>query len=224
MGKWVRGIGLIAADAYCWYKVKENGDEGREIEDEYYVFADDHWSEEHLFEAYSSAILDDYRWHLGQDYFGITILENDLANLDQLSLWVSKEDDRREYYENLGKWDQFVFGWDDFIRPDVGHPDYPDFEPSGTFALSDLRQPWVSRNREIYREMRVESNDAFKTRDRWLYVNIGMRVFSVLQVAYLQGLLGGGPANNLEMAGHSVEIIAQPYGFTRGVMAAKVSF
>ena len=29
---------------------------------------------------------------------------------ENIPLWVSIEDDRREYYENLGKWDQFVFG------------------------------------------------------------------------------------------------------------------
>ena len=54
--------------------------------------------------------------------------------------------------------------------------------------------------------MRDASNDAYKSRDRYLYLNIGLRVFSVLQVAYLQGLLGGGePGNGLQVAGHDVQ-------------------
>ena len=138
-----------------------------------------------------------------------------------LSLWVSKEDDRREYYENLGKWDQFVFGWDDFRRPDDPPPGIA-YDPTNT--ISDLRQPWTSRNRAEYRLMRDASNDAYKTRDRYLYLNIGLRVFSVLQVAYLQGLLGGGPDDGLEVAGHEVQIITQPVGMDRGQIAASVSF
>ncbi len=42
--------------------------------------------------------------------------------------------------------------------------------------------------------------------------------------AYLQGLLGGGPAQAIEVAGHTVEIQAAPTGLYRGSVAAKVSF
>jgi hypothetical protein len=72
--------------------------------------------------------------------------------------------------------------------------------------------------------MRDQSNDAYKKRDRWLYVNIGLRVFSVIQSAYLSGLLGGDPGEDLEVAGHTVQIIAQPAGWSKGALAATVSF
>jgi hypothetical protein len=55
-------------------------------------------------------------------------------------------------------------------------------------------------------------------------MNIGLRVFSVVQVAYLQGLLGGGPARELEVAGHAVEIQAAPMGLSSGSVSARVSF
>jgi hypothetical protein len=54
-------------------------------------------------------------------------------------------------------------------------------------------------------------------------VNIGLRVFSVLQVAYLQGLLFG-HEDGLQVAGHDVQIITQPVGFHSGQVAATVSF
>ncbi len=216
-----RGYLMMAVDIFAWTQVSKYHNSGEDLRDEYYAYADAHYTNERLVEGYNPASTDLERAGEGALYFPGIDPVTDVSELENLPLYVSKEDDFREYYENLGKWDQFIFGWDDYTRASIAHPEY-DYEPTNT--ISDLRQPWVSKNRETYRAMRVESNDAFKTRDRWLYVNIGMRVFSVLQVAYLQGLLGGGPENNLEVSGHSVEIIAQPYGFTRGVMAAKVSF
>ena len=76
--------------------------------------------------------------------------------------------------------------------------------------------------------MRADANDAYKTRDRWLYVNIGLRVFSVLQTAYFDGLLGGNGGGDgddrVTLGGHEIKLIAQPTGLRRAVVAASVSF
>ena len=229
MGHWINGVGLIAADAFCWYKGQDAGDEGRALEDDFYDFADAHWFEDNLFQAYYPASIDLMRaGGIGLDYFDLTDdygnPVSSMATIDQLrylSLWVSKEDDRREYYENLGKWDQFVFGWDDFVNPNYPPAGYEDFEP--TYALSDLRQPWTSYNRETYRDLREAANDAFKREDRYRYVNIGLRLFSVLEVAYLQGLLGGRD-DKFEVSGHQVRILAEPGAWGRSTLAAQVSF
>ncbi len=216
-----RGYLMMAVDIFAWTQVSKSHNDGVDLRDAYYKYADEHYSDALLVEGYNAASSDFEREGQGAIYFPGYGPINDESELVNLPLYVTVEADRREYYENLGKWDQFIFGWDDFIRASVDHSEY-DYEP--TMTISDLRQPWVSRNRETYRGMRMESNDAFKSRDRWMYVNIGMRVFSILQVAYLQGLLGSGEANNLEVAGHAVEFIAQPYGLSRGTVAAKVSF
>ncbi|MBU8870079.1 MAG: hypothetical protein KOO60_04280 [Gemmatimonadales bacterium] len=229
MGKWIRGLGLIAADAFCWYKAKESGDEGLEVETEYYKFARDNWSEDLLFEAYNPSSVDEERWGgIGLEYFKLTDDDNDpissmgsVDNLSYLSLWVSEEDDEREYFENLGKWDQFVFGWNDFITPNDPPEGYEDFVPTG--ALSDLRQPWTSVKREHYRVLREKSNDAFKRQDRYMYFNIGLRLFSVLEVAYLQGWLGGAD-DKFAVAGHEVRILAEPALNRPSILAAQVSF
>ncbi len=224
MGHWIRGAALVAVDAFCWFKVKENGDEGRDIEDEYYAFADKHWSEANLVEGYDGSSDDPMRGGVGLDYFNLGDYSsiNNVAELERLSLWVSKEVDRREYYENLGKWDQFVFGWDDFRNP-LAPPPGVEFEPSGTFALSDLRQPWTSYNREHYRDLREASNEAFKRQDRYMYVNIGLRLFSVMEVAFLQGWLGGSD-KKFAVSGHEVRILADPSARGRSTLAAQVSF
>lgn len=217
-----RGYAMMAVDIFAWTQVSKYHSDGGDLRDDYYAFADEHYTDENLVLGYSPDAFDP-RAGLGDHYFSEIVngTINDVDDLENLSLYVSMEADRREYYENLGKWDQFIFGWDDFRRPD-NPPSGIDYEITDT--IDDLRQPWISENRVIYREMRDESNDAFKTRDRWMYVNIGLRVFSVLQVAYLSGMLGGSDSYDLEVAGHPVQFIVQPYGLTAGTVAATMDF
>ncbi|MFO7652524.1 MAG: hypothetical protein R6X25_01765 [Candidatus Krumholzibacteriia bacterium] len=211
-----RGWLMMAADLAAWYGVHHYNQEGEDTRDEYYAFADAHWSEDKFKAAYNVLADDEYIAGYGLEYYAV----DNQTGLPPL--FIAKEDDRREYYENLGKWDQFVFGWDDFRRPD-DPPSGIVYDPTG--GVIDLQQPWVSRNRETYRALRKESNDAFGNRDTLVYVNIGLRVFSVLQVAYLQGLLGGDDEGSaLKVAGHRVEIIAEPRGFTSSRVGAAVSF
>jgi hypothetical protein len=222
-----RGYVMMAADIFAWTQVARYHSDGGDLKDEYIAYADAHYTDEDLLEAYKDVSSDLDRVDEGNTYFNDIIGGfnfNTLEDLNNLPLYVSKEDDFREYYENLGKWDQFIFGWDDYSRAsDPTNPDAPDgYVP--TLKRADLQHPWVSKNRETYRLMRDASNDAYKSRDRWLYVNIGLRVFSVIQTAYLAGILGGGPAEDLEVAGHKVQIYAQPAGWDKGALAASVSF
>jgi len=228
MGHWIRGSVLLAADAYSWYQWSDAGQEGEDLEDEYYAFADAHWNENNLFQGYWASSSDPMRGGVGLEYFDLSDEDGNpvsqmtsVDDLHYLSLWVSIEDDRREYYENLGKWDQFVFGWDDFRNPNAP-PAGIEYTPDLT--LSDLRQPWTSKNRETYRDLREKSNDAFKRQDRYMYVSIGLRVFSVLEVAYLQGWLGGGKRDALEVVGHEVRLLAAPNTGGQGLLGAQFSF
>jgi hypothetical protein len=207
---------MMAADIAAWVGVAHYNSEGEDKKDEYYAFAEEHWSEAKFRGAYDPTYPDEYVAGFGLEYYGDQLGDDGLP-----PLWVPRDEDEREWFENLGKWDQFVFGWDDFRRPDDPPPGVV-YEPDGT--VTDLKQPWVSYNREHYRDLREQSNDAFDKRDRLLYVNIGLRVFSVLQVAYLQGLFGGGPKNDLRIAGHKVEIIAEPRGWTSSRLGANISF
>lgn len=218
------GFLLMAADVFSWLQVAKHHGDGVDKRDEYYAFADEHYSDNLLILGYWTGSTDPERAGEGALYFAGTvgvINSPDLSELEaNLPLYVSKEEDRREYYENLGKWDQFIFGWDDYQRASVARPEYG-YTP--TFQSSDLQQPWVSRNRGIYRGMREDSNDSFRTRDKWLYVNIGLRVFSVLETAWLGGLLGGGD-DGVAVAGHRVDLVTAPQGPDRGRIGAKIWF
>ena len=219
-----RGYLMMAADIFAWTRVKKYHDDGKDLTDEYIAFADEHYSDERLVEAYRTGSEDLDRSGVGARYFPEIPAINDTTELDNLPLYVTRYEDEREYYENLGKWEQFIFGWDDFTRPDDPFNWPGGVKPTEDYPLSDLRQPWVSKNRQIYQQMRADANDAYETRDQWLYLNIGLRVFSVIQTAYLSGLLGGGEDTRMAIGDHEVEIIAQPYGWNRGTLAASISF
>ena len=218
-----RGYFMAAADIFAWTQVAKYHGDGGDLRDEYIAYADAHYSDELLVAGYypgGAPIDSGYRDGQGELYFPAVGPISSVDELGNLPLYVTKEADFREYYENLGKWDQFIFGWDDYIRPD----DYPGYTATGDRSV-DLQQPWVSAHREEYRLMRDDSNQAYKKRDRWLYANIGLRLFSVFQVAYLQGMLGGGGGDpGLEVSGHRIEIQAVPQGFDRGSLAASISF
>jgi len=137
---------------------------------------------------------------------------------------VTVEADRREYYENLGKWDQFVFGWDDYRDPRT-------FLSTDDVNIRNLKDPRTSENREVYRSMRQTSNDHYSKRDRYIYASVAFRLFSVLQVAYLEGLLFGGDGggdrsgpDRFSVGDHRVDFFAEPVGLGRGVVGATVSF
>jgi hypothetical protein len=216
-----RGYLMMALDIFCWTQVSKYHNDGKDFTDKYYAFADEHYSDEDLLQGYVTNSDDQERDGQGDLYFNIEGDFLTVEDLENLPLYVTKEEDRREYYENAGKWDQFIFGWDDYTNPTTwGY--LHDYEATGT--TSDLQQPWVSRNREIYRGIRDDANDAYKTRDRYLYVNIGLRVVSVFQVAYLNGLLTGNSSEPMKVSGHTVEIISEPRGLYRGTLAARVSF
>ncbi|MFO7607661.1 MAG: hypothetical protein R6X35_00500, partial [Candidatus Krumholzibacteriia bacterium] len=139
-----RGYLMMAADIFAWTQVAKHHGDGKDLSDAYYVFADAHYSDAKLWKAYANpSALDegdpDYHELFGEGgyYFQNVIGMNDVGDLDNLSLYVSKEEDRREYYENLGKWDQFIFGWDDYLNPRIHADEYGYTPADPTNAISD---------------------------------------------------------------------------------------
>jgi len=210
-----RGYLMMALDIASWVGVKHYHDQGHEKRDAYYEYLDAHWSESALAAAFGSSTDSP-----GTFFYGDTM--TDSSDYQTLSLWVSREDDEREYYENAGKWDQFVFGWDDFSDP-RGWPEYSDGSWVDLTAgiLKDTR---VTSHREIYRSMRIDSNDQFDRRDTLIYVNMFTRLFSMFQVAYLNGVFSGGRPAEFRVAGHDVALIAQPRGFTASRLGVSISY
>ena len=108
----IKAVLFFGLDATLWTLYFNYHKKGKNKENEYKGFANQHWKE------------DDYReWLI--DSLGIT------SGSDQDSFWNKKETrydwlshhlpDKKDqqYYEMIGKYDQFMFGWDDFPVPDT---------------------------------------------------------------------------------------------------------
>jgi hypothetical protein len=154
MGRWWNGLPLVAADVATWLGYAHYRSEGNSRIDDYEAFADEHWSE--------------VRWQenlpLAED--GRHYDENDPPwHCDCSPPYIPRDEDLREYYENLGKYSQFFPGWDDW------HTEYDPEDPTS--------------RRRIYADMRIEANSSFDNADRLLGVAALTRVVSIVQSFWL---------------------------------------
>ena len=156
---YIRAPLFLALDAYFWYSYRDNYDKGKEVKAEYEMFGDEHWSEERflLQHPYCDGIggcdsWEQYNEDAKGDYYYF--------------VYIPKHLDHEEYYENMGKYDAFAFGWDDW------NGDYYDVKA------------WTP-NRTTYWAMRTESDDYLLKADRYVMALIINRVVSMLDAGWL---------------------------------------
>ncbi len=87
-----RGIAFLAVEAGSWTTYASWLHRGRTIERGFRAFADQHWSES-SYRAWDT--------NTPQSFY---------IRTEHLP---TKQEDTQQYYELIGKYDQFVFGWDD---------------------------------------------------------------------------------------------------------------
>jgi hypothetical protein len=142
-GNKIKAGAFFVADVAAWGSFFMFRAKGNDKEDEYEAFADDHWKSDDYWDAMLSTRGiakgedgDYFPHHLPYDVAADAAIRN------------------HEYYENIGKYDQFVWGWDDRDVTDTialaGQPD------------SVAREPYVrSANRLTYVNMREDANKQF---------------------------------------------------------------
>ena len=142
-GSKLKAAAFAAAEIAGWTLFVYYSDRGDEIEDEFHRFADQHWIEDEYWDwVYGHAMKD-------PEFTGTS--RSDLEAMrdwehDNFSHGLHRQKDQ-QYYEMIGKYDQFNYGWDD---SDIGLLD-PDWNQS-------LR----SERRLYYEERRDASNRALK--------------------------------------------------------------
>ncbi len=120
-GSWLKGLILIGAETALWISYAHNHKNGQKWEDRFQEYADTHWSRE-KWDFYYNPETDPSTHHLPLDNNGNVIKT-------------------QQYYEMIGKYDQFVQGW-------------PDWDP-------DNRAVILTPMRDYYEGMRHKSNQAF---------------------------------------------------------------
>ena len=137
-GSWIKGAVFLGAEIALWIGYKSFSDKGQEWEDTFHAFADAHWSES----AYR-------QW-----------LDTHPEFKDTTHTLPSTK--TQQYYEMIGKYDQFKGGWDDY-------------EEGGTE---------LTPNRLYYEDLRHKSNVQFKRASYCAMVVLGNHLLSAFDAAW----------------------------------------
>ncbi len=161
-----RAVGFMALDAYLWYGYKSNYDEGKDIKREYEDYGDAHWSVDSFLvyhpwcrENYPDCRCEDWEYY-----------NENAKDSDYYFYYTSKEDDREEYYENMGKYDAFLYGWDDW------NGEYEDLDGDPNY--------WTP-HRTHFVSLRDESNNHLQRADNHIMGLIASRVVSVIHAGWV---------------------------------------
>lgn len=201
MGYEKRGIALMAAEVVAWTGYYKNHNDGMDERAAYESYADVHWSEN--------------RWvtnfpNLCPPSTTVDQIEQCGRMSSGSGAWpgyipyVPKSVDKQHYYENLGKYDWYISGWDDW-------------DPTTT--------PYEHQTdrRTEYRAMRKESNNSLDKADSFVWLSVAARAFSLAETAIIihgrRGDATGGGGG-----GSPISFEARPRGTTGGEVALEVRF
>jgi len=155
--KWkpyVTGIAFMTVEAASWIVYFNRKNKGEDLEKAYKKYADENWT---LSQLYQNSLINQktglsgshniYLEYDNTEYEGNTVyLDTALVGWESYILSGDIQPIRtRDYYENIGKYDQFSGGWNDFLNFN-SDPD--------TVYMSDLRDSYLNQ--------RKDSNDALK--------------------------------------------------------------
>ncbi|MDH4036783.1 MAG: hypothetical protein OEX18_05010 [Candidatus Krumholzibacteria bacterium] len=203
MGYYGRGIALVAAEILAWTGYAVYHSDGMDQRDAYESFADTYWNMDKW--------IDDHPCNVEQYGDGTRTLEN-LELCGQggsgSGAWpgyvpyVSRDEDKQHYYENLGKYDWYISGWSDW-------------DPSADPYLEDTAL------RDQYRAMRGESNDSLDKANEFIWISVVARAFSLAETAIIvhnrRGAQDGGEGGGMALR-------ARPRGLDGGELALEVRF
>ena len=159
---------FIAIDGYLWYGYHHNHAKGKDIERNFRQYADKHWSLDRFLQNHPCCIVLDGcdSWQ----HFNNSCLDN-----PNYFFYTPREMDAQEYYENIGKYNAFAFGWDDAPEWNVNNPtEFEDYIY------------WPKRgHRETYWAMRGDSDKYLKRADQSLMLLIVNRVVSMVDAGWI---------------------------------------
>ncbi len=155
------GLPLVAIDVATWLGYAHAQSEGNEWLDRYEAFADLHWDEARWQTNLEFAASDSAGPNGWSSYWDPTAPHN----CDCSPPYIPREEDEREYYENLGKYNHFFPGWEDWSLQ---------YDPESPAAL-----------RRQYVDMRIQSNDNYENAHTLLGIAAATRILSVIQSFWL---------------------------------------
>lgn len=135
-GSWLKGVLFLGLETALWVSYDSYSDKGKEWEDRFIKFADTHW--------------DENRWRTQYN-------ENEEPKTHDLP-----SEKTQQYYEMIGKYDEFKWGWDDYVS---GGPE-------------------LTEHREYYENLRHKSNTELKKASTCAMIVMANHVISSLDAAW----------------------------------------
>jgi len=162
-GSWLKALGFLGVEAASWYFYSDYQSKGKDIETEYEKYADTNWSEAQYWQAIASMS--------GKPAGDIEALrEWEHLNFSH-GLHLTKD---QQYYEMIGKYNQFNYGWNDIYTT----------TPSPTDKMTYLKEQIRSPRRLYYETRRDASNRNFKHATTCLTVVILNHMTSALEAVW----------------------------------------
>jgi len=157
---WWKPALFAGVETLGWLSSGRYGNRAEDIRRDFEAYGDDHWELERWY-ANSKTIFQD-RWEdivNGAHKLGLKI-DGNYYHSDQLTELIKQYSwseiaviRNRDFYENIGKYDQFVGGWDD---------DYDDpFDSEGnwfTVKKGNVESIILTKRKDYYRDQRHQSN------------------------------------------------------------------
>lgn len=159
-GSWLKGALLLGAEVVLWMGYKHYSNKGQEWDDAFHVYADEHWSEPRYW-VYIAGTGEPYIAGVDEINYTVYLEQLRAKEHDNYSHGLHAEKDQ-QYYEMIGKYDQFVAGWDDYQK---GQPD-------------------LTPKRNHYLDMRDNSNKQFKNASACVMAVLANHVLSAFDAAW----------------------------------------
>lgn len=161
-----RSIGFLALEGYLWYGYDFNHDVGKDYKKQYEDYGDAHWSEERflLYHPVCNDIGGCEDWKQYNDLGPEAATE--YFYFYYTPLWMDTE----EYYENMGKYDAFLYGWDDW------NGEY--------YHLGETPNYWTP-HRTYFWSLRDESNKYLLRADQHIMGLIAIRLISMIHAGWV---------------------------------------
>ena len=163
----IKILAFLAIEAGSWMEYFKYHNDGNQKTDEFEAFADEHWIE--------GRVLSETSVDPAQSYRGWLLTEYGVVDDDDIGEFTHHlpETKDQQYYEMIGKYDQFRAGWDDYWE----NPSYYDStDESGNYLF-------VSPNRAKYEDMRREANDLLDKANKFIMVSLANHVISAIDAA-----------------------------------------
>ena len=173
------GFGYLAVEGFAWWLYLTKTSEGEDKEDEFRAFADANWSYTDNGQGHSY-----FQWLQAKGYISEDTKSTDFDKIRQeleqnadisVHHYTGRKD--QQDYEMIGKYPQFVYGWNDIVSNNQAlRNDEGTFNGNFDENINNI----VSHNRLKYEDMRDDSNTLLKAGQNGIYIMILNRVISAI--------------------------------------------